>query len=600
MKLANRIFVNLIGIVVFSSLLAALVGAILISRALKSEAFSRVANDLKSARLFLDDRIEELVIYSQLRAQGTEGGIIMENAPDLSMLIEKDLDTSASVLWRFLSEKSEISLEKPANGFVVFPVQLLENIGFDIAWLKEKTLCEMDRTLWLFSLYPGKLGTAFSAILLNGNEELVTDLQEVLFGTSLYGKKPFGTVTIFCGDTRIATTVLGPGGEVAFGTKVSAVVRKKVLEQGGVWLDRAFVVDDYYLSAYEPIKDPGGENIGILYVGVLEQKYLDVQNRALAILSGITLPTLGLLIFGVFLISKWIVKPISALAEASERVAGGEFDTKVRHQGKTIEFRTLLHSFNTMISAIKNREDMLVQKNSQLEDANRDYQELLSFVTHELNNSIGSLLLNVMMLSDGTVGVLQAEQDEVVQQILRDVERFRDMVRNYLNISRLEKGTLKFRPESVDLKKVVVLPVISRLKSRIEHRQMRVDWEWKDEAVLSVDTELMDICYSNLVINALKYGKEWIRLSARKHEGWWILEVANGGTPIPGEKIPLLFKKFSRLVKSDDGAGLGLYLIRKIIERHGGEVWCESLENGTSFDMKIPSSIVDARAVQSL
>jgi signal transduction histidine kinase len=309
-------------------------------------------------------------------------------------------------------------------------------------------------------------------------------------------------------------------------------------------------------------------------------------------------PTLGLLIFGVFLISKWIVKPISALAEASERVAGGEFGTKVRHQGKTIEFKTLLHSFNTMVSAVKNREDMLVQKNSQLELANRDYQELLSFVTHELNNSIGSLLLNVMMLSDGTIGVLQEEQEEVVQQILRDVERFRDMVKNYLNISRLEKGTLKFRPETVDLKKTVVLPVLSRLKSRIEHRQMRVDWEWKDETVLSVDTELMDICYSNLVVNALKYGKEWIRLSARKQEGWWILEVANGGTPIPAEKIPLLFKKFSRLVKSDDGAGLGLYLIRKILEQHGGEVWCAPLENGTSFYMKIPSSILNAQGVQ--
>lgn len=67
-----------------------------------------------------------------------------------------------------------------------------------------------------------------------------------------------------------------------------------------MWLNRAYVVDDWYLSAYEPIRNSLGETIGILYVGVLEQKYLDIRNRAVAILSGIVFPTLGFLIFGVF------------------------------------------------------------------------------------------------------------------------------------------------------------------------------------------------------------------------------------------------------------------------------------------------------------
>ena len=114
------------------------------------------------------------------------------------------------------------------SGFIILPIELLKQIGFDISTLEQRTLCEMDKTLWFFSVNPGRIGVSFSGILLNGNDALVTELQEVLFGRSLYGRKPFGTVTVFCDDTRIATTVLGPSGDVAVGTWVSDVVRRQV------------------------------------------------------------------------------------------------------------------------------------------------------------------------------------------------------------------------------------------------------------------------------------------------------------------------------------------------------------------------------------
>jgi len=590
-RLANRIFLSLLGIIVFGSFSAAIVGAILISNALKGEAFSRVENDLKSARLYLNDRLEELSIKTQLLANGLDEEISLPLEHNLSLLFNDSVDPATKELAQFLYRSAGVSGNKSETGFVVIPLELLTACGFRTESLQRDAICDDGKTLWLFSVSPGKLGTAFSGILLNGNTVLVKKLQEILFGSTLYGTKPFGTVTIFCGNRRVATTVIGPQGTIAVGTRVSDVVRKKVLGEGGTWLDRAYVVDDWYLSAYEPIKNPLDENVGILYVGVLEQKYLDVRNRALLFLLGITIPTLGLLLFFVYLVSRSIVRPISELAHASQKIAGGKLDTKVVQKGHTTEFATLLNSFNKMVNSIKNREKMLRRKNTQLEDANRDYQELLSFVTHELNNSIGSLLLNVSMLSDGTLGALDEEQNEVVSLILRDVERFREMVRNYLNISRLEKGTLKYNPETADMRRDVVEPVVRRLQSRFDHRGMALEWQWTQQAVVTVDTELMDICYSNLLINALKYGKDWIRITAHRAEGGWVFGVQNGGSPIPEDKIHLLFKKFSRLVKSDDGAGLGLYLVRKILEQHGGEVWCESSEGlGTAFFLRIPDA----------
>ncbi len=94
--------------------------------------------------------------------------------------------------------------------------------------------------------------------------------------------------------------------------------------------------------------------------------------------------------------------------------------------------------------------------------------------------------------------------------------------------------------------------------------------------IVSAGAALLDIVFSNFIVNALKYGKDWIVFSARREGESWIIGVGNGGAPIPGEKIPLLFQKFSRLVGSSDGAGLGLYLVRRIAERHDGSVWCES------------------------
>ena len=587
MKLVNRIFLSFFGIIVFGGISSAVVGTILVSRSLRAEAFSRVENDLKSTRLFLSDRLEELSIASKILSEGLEWEGAPPGNPDLFFIVSEE----QSVFKRYLEEKSGISFTDPQRGVILIPLLLLRSVAYDISKIDERTLCESGDTLWLFATHSGKTGTAFSGILLNGNDTFISSLHGTMFERFLYGTKPFGTVTIFCGDTRVATTVIGPSGEVAVGTKVSDMVKRRVLDEGAVWLDRAYVVDDWYLSAYEPIRSPIGENVGILYVGLLEKKYLDIKRRTIILLSAISVPTLGLLVFGVFLLSKSITRPISELAKASGKIASGKLDTKVEGIVRTSEMKTLAQSFNSMARAIMKREKMLVQKNRELEDANRDYQELLSFVTHELNNSIGSLLLNVSILADGTVGSFTEEQMEVLALVLRDVERFRDMVRNYLNISRLEKGTLKYRPGTLNVRKNVVEPVLQRLEGRIAHKGIEVSWDWEDDVSLKADADLLDICYSNLIINAVKYGRNWVRLSAVNKDGFWIFGVHNGGEAIPKEKIPLLFQKFSRLVKSDDGAGLGLYLVRKIVEQHGGEVYCRSDEReGTGFYMKFPET----------
>ncbi|MBE0557109.1 MAG: cache domain-containing protein, partial [Proteobacteria bacterium] len=122
------------------------------------------------------------------------------------------------------------------------------------------------------------VGVLYGGILLNRRAQIVDKVRNTVFGEEMYNGKPLGTVTIFLGDVRISTNVIQDDSSRAIGTRVSAEVYHTVLEKGRRFGSRAFVVNDWYLSAYDPIRDPTGRIIGILYVGLLEQKYIDYKS----------------------------------------------------------------------------------------------------------------------------------------------------------------------------------------------------------------------------------------------------------------------------------------------------------------------------------
>ncbi|MBN2553921.1 MAG: cache domain-containing protein [Spirochaetales bacterium] len=589
MKLVNRIFFSVSGLTIFLTLASTTMGTMLISDAVRSEAISRVELGLKEARAQLEDRLNDLSFLAQLHSEGLQERVETKVEPDIALLFPAGFPPSLTRLG-LVSGQSQ-------RGMIRLSPEVLYQIGYNPVDPQTAPSCQGGDYLCLFATRRGSQGQSLVATVLNGNIELVRGIQRVLFGDDLYRDKPFGTVTVFCGDLRVATTVLGPEGRIAVGTRVSEEVRRKVLEEGEVWLRRAFVVDEWYLSAYEPLHGPRDEHIGILYVGVLERKYTDIRNRAVTFLSALIFPTLGLVLLAAFLIARSTVKPLAHLADVSAQIRLGRFDAVDIPSKGAQEVRVLSEAFNRMKEAIREREQRLKLQNVELEAANKDYQELLSFVTHELNNSIGALMLNVSLLAEDTEQNLTQEDREILDQVVRDVERFRDMVKNYLNLSRLEKGTMRYSPAILDVRHDVIEPVLERLYRWIAHSRLDIRWDWPGEVKVHADAALLDIVYSNFIVNALKYGKHWLEFSARGEGDWWILAVGNGGTPIPEKKIPLLFKKFSRLVGSSDGAGLGLYLVRKIVEQHGGEVWCESItedgdnpEPGTRFLMRLPAA----------
>jgi two-component system NtrC family sensor kinase len=123
------------------------------------------------------------------------------------------------------------------------------------------------------------LGVITGGVLLNRNYEIVDQIKNIVFKDATYKGKEIGTATIFMGDLRISTNVLDKEGNRAIGTRVMKEVYGQVFEKGIPWIQRAFVVDDWYITAYEPIRDIQENIVGILYVGMLESKYALMKEK---------------------------------------------------------------------------------------------------------------------------------------------------------------------------------------------------------------------------------------------------------------------------------------------------------------------------------
>jgi two-component system NtrC family sensor kinase len=152
------------------------------------------------------------------------------------------------------------------------------------------------------------LGVLTGGILLNRNYEIVDRIKNIVFKNAKYRGKEIGTATIFLGDLRISTNVMDKEGNRAIGTRAMKEVTEQVLGKGTPWIQRAFVVDDWYITAYEPIRDIQDKIVGILYVGMLESKYALMKERIILLFFLFSLSGMLIALTLSFLLSWRILK----------------------------------------------------------------------------------------------------------------------------------------------------------------------------------------------------------------------------------------------------------------------------------------------------
>jgi len=369
---------------------------------------------------------------------------------------------------------------------------------------------------------------------------------------------------------------------------VSEEVYDKVLENGLNWYDRAFVVKDWYLSAYDPIHDVNGKVIGILYVGVLAKQYDDLKWALWKLYGGIS-GGVGVFVLAIGLIfARRLTGSITRLAEAAGKIGGGNLDLNVKEPKADDEVRDLTQAFNVMAGSLKERDEKLRAANealeltnTSLEQMNKNYLDMLGFVSHELKNTLGVIYTSARALDAGIVGSLTEAQGALAHNISKSIDGAVRMTRNYLDLARIEKGELRVMPKKADMIKEIISPLLEELKAVINERGVTIQNDLPEAVAVYGDTALLKIAYRNLLDNALKYGNQdgKIKLGFEEKNGTLQFEVWNEGRGLTSEQVSRLFEKFVRFegqTEATRSTGLGLFITREIITKHHGEIRAES------------------------
>jgi two-component system NtrC family sensor kinase len=434
-------------------------------------------------------------------------------------------------------------------------------------------------------------GALYGGVLLNRRHALVDKIRNAVFGDNIYQGKPLGTVTIFLGDVRIATNVMKADSTRALGTRVSEEVYRKVLERGERFADRAFVVNDWYLSAYDPIKDPNGNTIGILYVGLLERKYLDYGSRLTMEFLYIGLAALTFSVGLAFFLSGRFRRPVVRLVEATRALSAGRLDTRVQIDEGSREMRELANVFNSMAQSLETRNRQLEEASKALKAAyteadekNRAYLEMLGFVTHELKSPLATIVFSIGSLREFTLGPLTPAQESLLKACANSADYLHSTIGNYLNLSRIEDGQLQLKLRRIPVRAAAVDPVIQRLAEMAADNQMSILCDIPHSLEVTCDADLLVSVFQNLISNALKYGGKGGRIEIKMERGaepgFVSFSVFNEGPGFSEEDAKVLFTKFSRFSSerfdTKSGTGLGLFVTKTIVEKHGGKIWANS------------------------
>ncbi|MCC6485992.1 MAG: cache domain-containing protein [Candidatus Hydrogenedentes bacterium] len=477
--------------------------------------------------------------------------------------------------------------ERVSGTFLLAP----ETVAHEDAALAARCATEgQDGTgMILFAMEPivsaaGKLqGYLLVGTLLNGATGIVDEIQGNIFSNRLYKDRRVGTVTIFLGTVRVATTVLLPNGERALGTTVSPEVARQVLGDREPWTGRALVVNDWYLSRYEPMFDPTGTPIGMLYVGELELIYEDMKREVVLTIATVLAIVTALAFLASYLGARGVMRQITALDRTTQRIAQGDFAARVTVNSRD-EVGDLAQSFNRMADQIEDGHNEIVAKKSALETANRNYLDMLGFVTHELRSTISAAMFNAELLKDGSYGKLEGELCEGVELIAQSLAYLDEITNNYLQLSRLERGELQVIKSRVKLATDVIAPTVRAHSRQFAERSMTVEVTVPDSLVVTGDVNLLRVVYDNLIGNAGKYGRTGgtVLIQADHNDKEVTLSVWNEGKGINRDHLPHLFQKFERFdvdeVTGRKGTGLGLFIVKQLVGRHGGRVWAESME----------------------
>ncbi len=457
-------------------------------------------------------------------------------------------------------------------------------------------------------LHEGRVvGIASGGLVLNRRTDLVDHVKLLVYGDAKYQDRDIGSASLFLGDVRVATSARTTRNVRAIGTHVAPNVGDAVLKNGTRWNGRARVVDDWCITAYEPLRNFSGRIVGMIYVGMLEAPILDVRTHVM--LTFLVVCAFGLaVVFGVtYVITRRTISPLEEMVAATKKLAGGDLAVRVSVSSDD-EIGDLAGSFNDMLSSlermkrelerwghtledkVKERTDELVAVQEQMARSEKlaSIGRLAAGVAHSINNPLGGILsLSMLAAEDCKDEAMRGDLETIARQAMR----CREIVKGLLEFS--HQGDARVSETNVT---EIVQGSVELLQRQAVFHNVTIQRRF-DPAVppVLVNPGQLQDAVTNLLVNAVDAmengGTLTVDTTSTAHPREVLIRVSDTGCGIPEKHMPYLFEPFFTTKKVGKGTGLGLAIVHGIVTRAGGRVEVKTAQGvGTTFTIHLPAA----------
>jgi len=457
---------------------------------------------------------------------------------------------------------------------------------------------------------PNGQGALVGGVLLNRNLNFIDTINDLVYPTASLIEGTVGTATLFLDDVRVSTNVRLFQDQRALGTRVSTAVREAVLDEGRTWLDRAFVVNDWYISAYQPITDSMGERVGMLYVGFLETPFRTAKFKTLLTFAA---AFVVIVFLSVPLFLRWarqIFRPIERMQGTINRVEEGDLGARTGVENRGDELGRVAEQMDSLLDQIQDRDrelnNRVAERTRELREANNRLEattkqllvseklaavgEIAAGIAHEINNP--------MTVIQGNLDLIRSEIGPQAEDLKTEFRLIDEQVHSvFLIVNKLLQFT---RPdeyagevESHHPDEVIEdsIPLVQHLLNKVD-----IDLYLRLNATryLGINrTELQQVLI-NLIVNAIHAmpdgGDLLLRADDMDREGKPGVQIVvqDSGDGMEADVLARVFDPFFT-TKQGEGTGLGLSISRKIVLRYGGHMHADSTPGtGTRFTIWLP------------
>jgi signal transduction histidine kinase len=321
----------------------------------------------------------------------------------------------------------------------------------------------------------------------------------------------------------------------------------------------------------------------------------------LVIAAAVIVALVGALL--VLLLDRLVTRPVTELASHVREVASGDFERHITSSGSpelvslAADVDGMRRRISSELTEVRDARAEVEAKAEELTRSNRDLEQFAYVASHDLQEPLRKVASFCQLLQRRYAGQLDDRADQYIAFAVDGAARMQRLINDLLAFSRIGRITTGF-------KQVDVGRVVEEATAQLEHRSDDAEVTWSDMPTVDGEEPLLTTLFVNLVGNSLKFRRPGVppvvRITAKRDGDQWAINVRDNGIGIEAEFAEKVFVIFQRLHPRDayEGTGIGLAIVKKIVEYHGGRIWLDlDVEEGSSIWFTLPAVPTDPDAI---